>query len=211
MERIASGVAGVLLVGAGLTQRKGTGAAMAILGGALVYRGLSGNCKGYEVLGVSTAVAPHDRVSVPGNLGIKVEHTIMIHRSPAELFQTWRKLENLPRFMAHVRSVRALAPGRSHWVAEAPGGQTVEWDAEIINEHENEMISWRSLPGADVDNAGTVRFREVPGGAEVRVAMEYYPPGGKLGAAFARFFGQEPAQQIEEDMLRFKHLMETER
>lgn len=209
LERIASGTAGALLLSAGLAQRRAPGYALAILGGALLYRGLSGNCKAYQACGISTAESPHDRVSVPGNLGIKVEHTVMIHRTPAELFQAWRRLENLPRFLAHVRSVRPLGEGRTHWVADAPGGQTVEWDAEIINEHENEMISWRSLPGADVDNAGTVRFRAVPGGAEVRVALEYYPPAGRLGALFARMFGHDPAAQIEDDMLRFKHIMET--
>jgi uncharacterized membrane protein len=210
IERVASGLAGAALLAKGISHRGPAGWLVALLGGGLVYRGLSGRCRMYEALGISTAAPPHHgKISVPGNRGIKVERSIQVHRSPEELYRTWRNFENLPHFMKHLESVRVLDPVRSHWVARAPGGKTVEWDAEIINEHENEMIAWRSLEGADVDNAGTVRFRPIDGGTEVRVSLEYDPPGGGLGAAFARYFHEEPGEQIEKDLLRFKQMMET--
>jgi uncharacterized membrane protein len=198
------------LLAKGISHRGLAGWIVAFLGGGLVYRGLSGHCRMYEGLGISTAAPPHHgKISVPGNRGIKVERSIQVNRAPAELYRTWRNFENLPHFMKHLESVRVFDPVRSHWVARAPGGKTVEWDAEIINEHENEMIAWRSLEGADVDNAGTVRFRSIDGGTEVRVSLEYDPPGGSLGAAFARYFHEEPGEQIEEDLLRFKQMMES--
>jgi uncharacterized membrane protein len=113
--------------------------------------------------------------------------------------------------MDHLESVRILDGKRSHWVAKAPLGTSVEWDAEIINEEANELIGWRSLEGADVPNAGSVRFRPAPGGrgTEVRVNLEYNPPTGKLGAAFAKLLGEEPERQVEEDLRRFKQWMEA--
>jgi len=139
-----------------------------------------------------------------------VKKSIVINQSPDRLYRFWRNFENLPRFMNHLKSVTVIDEKRSHWVAAAPIGDTVEWDAEIINETENETIVWKSLEGADVDNTGSVSFANVPeGGTEVKVVMEYQPPGGALGAAFATFFGENPQQQLEEDLNRFKQLMET--
>ena len=123
--------------------------------------------------------------------------TITIQRSPEEIFAFWRELENLPRVMPDLRSVRRTGERRSHWVARGPGGKRIEWEAEITEERPNELISWRSLPGADVDNSGTVSFRRAPGdrGTIVRVEMRYRLPGGSLGAAISRLFVQAPGQK----------------
>jgi len=88
---------------------------------------------------------------------------------------------------------------------------SLEWDAEIINDEPDQMLSWRSLPGADVDTAGSVHFRELPAGrgTEVRVNLKYDPPAGKLGSLVARLFGESPQRQIEADLARFKSLLET--
>lgn len=98
----------------------------------------------------------------------------------------------------------------SHWVAKSPAG-TSEWDAEIINEHENHLIAWQSKPGSEIDHAGSVRFESAPAGqgTEVRVSLEYIPPAGKLGAAIAKLYGEEPELQVEDDLARFKALMEV--
>lgn len=143
--------------------------------------------------------------------GIKVEKSIVIHRSPAELYRFWRNFSNLPRIMNHLESVTEYDSRRSHWVAKAPIGSTVKWDAEIIKDKKNELISWRSVDKADVVNTGSVHFIPTADGrgAEVRVMLQYDPPGGKLGAAVAKLFGEEPSQQIEEDLRRFKEVMET--
>src|SRR5271155_3379864 len=119
-ERLASGVVGAAMVAAGLASGRKRGWLLALLGGGLIYRGLSGNCKAYEAMGITTADAPlphGERVSVPGNHGIKVEKTIFIRRPPADLFQTWRNFENLPHFMSHIESVRVLDGRLSHWIA----------------------------------------------------------------------------------------------
>lgn len=135
---------------------------------------------------------------------------VTINKSPEELYHFWHNFENLPRFMNHIKSVTIINDKRSHWVAAAPIGDTVEWDAEIIQDTENESIVWKSLPGADVDNTGSVSFAKAQsGGTEVKVTIAYEPPGGKIGAAFATFFGENPQQQLEDDLNRFKRLMET--
>jgi uncharacterized membrane protein len=142
---------------------------------------------------------------------IHVSRSITIDRSPEELYWFWRDFENLPRFMRHLVSVKATSEWRSHWVAKAPAGGTVEWDAEITSEQPGQLIAWRSLPGSEVDNAGSVSFEAAPGGrgTYVRVNLEYNPPGGLLGALVAKFFGEAPDQQIQADLYRLKQLIET--
>jgi uncharacterized membrane protein len=142
--------------------------------------------------------------------GQKIVRSVTVNRAASELFEFWRSLENLPRFMKHMESVKLLDDKRSHWVANSPTGK-LEWDAEIINEHPNELIAWRSCEGGDVEHAGTVRFEPAPAGrgTEVTVQLEYVPTAGVLGRAISKFFGADPAMQIEEDLRRFKAVMET--
>ena len=209
VERYASAIGGGALALYGLSRGSFAGITLALVGGALIYRGVSGHCNMYEAMGVNTARDKGSRASVAGDRGIKVEKSITIERSPEELFNFWRNFENLPRFMDHLESVRTTSETRSHWVAKAPAGTTVEWDAEIINEKPNELIAWRSLEGGDVDNAGSVRFERAASGTTVRVTLEYDPPAGVVGAAIAKLFGEAPDQQIQEDLRRFKQVMET--
>jgi len=143
---------------------------------------------------------------------IGVRKAITVNRSADELYQFWRPLENLPRFMSHLESVQNTGGNRSHWKAKAPAGMSVEWDAEIVEDQPHSLIAWRSLDGADVCNTGSVRFVPVPGdnrGTEVRVVLHYHPPGGRLGAWFATLFGEAPEQQLLEDLRLFKQVMET--
>ncbi len=142
---------------------------------------------------------------------IHIRRAVTINKSPEELYQFWHQFENLPQFMNHVESVSATGNNRYHWVVKGPAGTHVEWDAEIIMDRTNELIAWRSCEGADVDNAGTVRFEKAPGnrGTAVRVQLEYKPPGGALGRTAAMLFGEAPEKQLAVDMLRFKQLMET--
>lgn len=142
---------------------------------------------------------------------IHVHKAITVNRPPEEVYQFWRNFENLPSFMSHLESVQTTGERRSHWKAKAPAGMTVEWEAEIIEDRPNEQIAWRSVEGADVDNSGTVRFQPAPGsrGTEIHVELHYSPPGGRLGAAVAKLFGEAPDQQIGDDLRRFKQVMET--
>jgi uncharacterized membrane protein len=143
-----------------------------------------------------------------------VERSVTINRPPEDIYRFWRNLENLPRFMNHLESVKNVGHLRSRWAAKAPLGITVSWEAEIITEKENELIGWRSLPGSMVDNAGSVHFKRAPGnrGTEVRVALKYDPPAGKVGATIAtiaRLFGAGPEEEIQEDLRGLKKLLET--
>ncbi|HEY0079305.1 MAG TPA: SRPBCC family protein [Pyrinomonadaceae bacterium] len=214
-ERWASTIGGGALALYGLTRGTIGGVGLALLGGALIYRGASGHCNLYDAMGYNTAegasAGDNPNVSVKGGSGVKVEKSMTINRSPEELYRFWRNFENLPRIMSHLESVRVTSEGRSHWVAKAPAGTTVEWDAEIYNEKENELIAWRSLEGSQVNNAGSVRFQPAAGGrgTEVKVSLKYDPPGGTIGAALAKLFGEEPEQQVREDLRRFKQFMET--
>lgn len=217
-ERWASAVGGALLAAYGVNRGVNNdfddggwaGWALALVGAAFVYRGATGHCHMYGALGVNTAT-PGDAASVQHGAGVKIEKSVTINKSPEELYRFWRNLNNLALFMKHIESVRQIDETRSHWVVKAPAGKTVEWDAEIFNEQENKLIAWRSLEGSEVPNAGSVRFEKAPGGrgTVVKVALSYEPPGGMLGAMAAKLFEEEPEHQVEDDLRRFKQLMET--
>jgi Predicted integral membrane protein len=147
---------------------------------------------------------------VPGNRGVKVVRSCTIRRPAAELYQFWRSLENLAQVIKHPVTITRISDTESHWAVSAPGDKTVEWDAAIINDEPNELIAWRSKEGAEIANAGTVRFEPAPGdeGTEVRVQLEYDAPGGKFSALLAKLSGEEPEQQVAEALRRFKALME---
>ena len=211
-ERLISGIAGAALVGYAMG-RKRLRAVLLPLGGALIRRGVTGRCEVNGMLGRNSA-RDEGRTGTVAELerggGIKIEQAVVIERPREELFQFWRDFENLPRFMDNLESVTILGPRRSHWVAKGPAGARVEWDAEIEQEIESELISWRSLPGADVDQVGSVHFSPVHnGGTEVRVVMRYAPPAGKLGGGVAHILGEDPEQQVADDLRRFKQVMDA--
>jgi uncharacterized membrane protein len=139
-----------------------------------------------------------------------VRESITIERAAQEIFDFWNDLSNLPRFMRNVERVTADDVGRSHWIVRGPAGVPLEWDSEIINEIDGELIAWRSLEGADVASAGSVHFRaRAMSRTEVTVTLQYDPPGGKPGAMLAWLTGQSPASQLRADLHRLKQLLET--
>ena len=211
-ERWLSVITGSALAAYGLKARSAGGLLLAGVGGMLVWRGATGHCPVFGALGVSTA-GEHQgqQVSVPYGRGIQVEKSVTIKADPEQLYAFWRNFENLPRFMENLEEVEVIDEKRSHWVAEGPAGFSVEWEAEIINEVPNELIGWRSIDGSQVDNAGSVHFKPAPGGrgTEVKVVLRYDPPGGKVGAAISRLFGEDPEWQVQEDLRRLKMLVET--
>ena len=205
-ERIVSALAGSALLAFGLQSRRKHSGWMLLLGAGLYLRALTGNSRLYELLGVVREHPP----GVPRGRGIHVNRTFVVDRPVEEVFRAWRNFENLPHFMEHLESVQMTGPNRFHWIAKAPAGMRVSWDAAIIAERPNALITWQSLPGADVDNAGSVAFRAInTGSTEVQVLLEYNPPGGRAGAILARIFHEEPGQQIDADLLRFKHMLEV--
>lgn len=142
---------------------------------------------------------------------VEFEKSITVNRSALECYRFWRDFSNLPRFMQHVESVDVKSGRLSHWVVKGPAGATVEWDAEITADQPGQLLAWHSIEGADIVNAGTVRFERGPGdrGTVIHVDFHYTPTGGKPGAMVAKLFGDEPEMQIDDDLRHFKRLLET--
>lgn len=213
-ERSISTLLGAALVLDGVLKRSVGGLILAALGGVMIYRGKTGHCPMYSALEVSTAedFQHNPDASIPYGSGVSIDKSITINRPVAEVHSFWRKLENLPDFMSHLESVEQTSDKRSHWVARLTGGRTVEWDAEINNEKENELIGWRSVEGSEIPNAGSVHFLPVADNrTEVQVVMRYDPPGGKIGHALAHIFGTDPGIAVEGDLHRLKKLLEGNR
>lgn len=203
-ERLVSILAGTALIIRTLARPSRAALLTLAGGGYLLYRGLTGHCLIYEQMEIS-------RAGKQGQAGIQVERTMTVNKPRPEVYQFWRNFENFPSFMQHLKSVQVLDERRSRWEAKAPFDRTVEWEAEIYEEVENERIAWRSLPGSQVENRGIVEFRDAPGGrgTEVHVSLKYNPPGGSASAAIAYLFGEAPAQQVRDDLRRFKQVIET--
>ena len=196
MGRVAGDALDLALLGAGLTSSdadKGkVGTAIGVVAGITAL----------DVICASQLQSPSKPLSTI--------QTIAVNKTPEECYQFWRNFENLPRFMEHVESVKALGDGKYHWVVKAPAGMTVEWDAELTQDSPS-RIAWQSLPGADVTNSGSVEFGKATAGhgTIVKAIIHYDPPGGKLGSAVAKLFGEEPSIQAKMDLRRFKAVIET--
>jgi uncharacterized membrane protein len=209
-ERLLSVAAGVGLGLVGLARRGLRGLGLTAMGAGLLWRGYTGRCQCYAALGINTAKRKPS-TAVPAGQGCKFEKSIVIDCEPEELYRFWRRFENLPQVMRHLKSVQTIDHERSHWVAEGALGKDVQWDAEIINERENEMIAWRSLPGGDIETAGSVHFEPLKNihGSEVTVSMKFNPPVGKIGAQVASLIGEGLEDKLDEDLKTFKQVMET--
>jgi len=213
-ERVASAVGGGALIAMGLRQGGLLGGLLGVLGGALTIRGVTGHCHMYGAMGVDTSEdSPNPKSSYHvGFLDQKIHVTksVTVNKSPSEVYSFWRQLSNLPQFMSHLESVTVIDNKRSHWVAKAPFGTTVEWDAEITSDVENERLGWKSVEDSEIVNSGVVLFQPTQDrGTQVKVVLTYEPPAGKLGSLVAKLFGEEPDQQVADDLRRFKSLMET--
>lgn len=214
-ERFVSLASGALLALLGLGRRNKLGMLIAGVGAGLIYRGATGHCSVYNALGVDTANDPErtrEHLEEAAAHGLHVAQSLLINKTPEELYKFWRNFENLPKIMTQLESVHVIDERRSHWVTKAPRitGGKVEWDAEIIEDVPNARIAWRSLPGADVDNQGSVTFTRALGdrGTAVRIVMDYNPPAGRLGKWVASLFGKSPEQQVWKDLHDFKRFME---
>lgn len=196
-------LAGGSLVVAGFRSGSFLGGLLAAVGGGLLYRSAR-----------RSAATSYDRRSEFAR-GVSVKTSIVVNSSPEECYRFWRALENLPRFMDHLQAVRVISDKRSRWVAKAVGGVSAEWDAEIVKDEPNQVLGWRSLSGSAVATAGSVRFEPLgpspEAGTQVTVALTYNPPAGALGAAFSKLFGESPAEKIDEELRRFKSIIEHDR
>lgn len=221
-QRMLSAIVGIALLARGVSHRNWTGTASTMIGGGLLYRAISGYCPVFGAMAVdmsddNQAGRPSDtnrlgRRKVHTDRATKIQKAIEINRPANEIYRFWRSLDNLPLIMNHLDSVRVIDDRRSHWVMKTvPGVPKVEWDAEIINDVENQRIGWRSLNGADVDHTGSVEFKPTGDGQRtwLTVRMQYEPPGGRIGATMAKWLGADPDMKIGVDLQRFKEQMET--
>jgi uncharacterized membrane protein len=191
--------AGATLAMLGWRRHGLAGTLLMVAGGGLAAAAAAGK------VGVSRQTAGAERPKA-----IRVEKSITINRTPEDLYAFWRDLQNLPQFMDHLAAVVEHEGRRSTWVARAPAGTTVRWEAEVTEEEPGKAIAWRSLPGSEVPNEGRVTFTPLGEGrgTVVRVNLRYSPPAGKIGMALAKLFGEEPAQQVSADLRRLKWQLE---
>jgi uncharacterized membrane protein len=211
-ERLVSGLAGAALITLGFRKRRLRPLLFPVATG-LIARAFTGRGPARRALGGLTRRKKRRSpvASVGQGQGTKVEQSITINRPVVEVYRFWRNFGNLPRFMDHLEAVTVIDETRSHWVAKGPAGTRAEWDAVIHNEIDDELIAWRSLPGSEINNAGSVHFTPSADGAstEVRVVLSYEPPAGKLGVAVARLLGEEPSKQVVDDLRRLKQVMDS--
>lgn len=205
-ERWASVAAGTMLAVAGLRRKSPLGALVAAGGAALIARGSSGHCPAYARL---NATAAPGTTTAPA--AITVSETVTINQPAEQVYATWRDLDRLPAFIPALESVTRLDDRRSHWVVNGPGGRQFEWDAEVVNDVPNQLVSWQTTAGADVVSEGTVAFTRARGGREttVQVQMQYQPPVAKASAIAAWLAGKEPGQLVRDALRRFKSFMEA--
>jgi uncharacterized membrane protein len=208
VERLVSVATAAAAIAYGVSRRSVPGLCLAAAATPFAYRGLVGT---WPRLNRDRATNGDTRVALAGSRGIHVRESIRLEKPLDEVYRFWRPLENLPRFMTHLAQVTDMGNGRSHWVAKGRAGVKVEWDAEIINEVENKVIGWRSLPGSNVATAGSVNFDRVRNGqsTQVSVHLQYALPGGRATALLATVVGREPSQTIREDLRRLKQLLEA--
>jgi uncharacterized membrane protein len=207
VERGISVAAGLALFLYGMTRRGWKRGVSFFLGGNLLNRGATGHCPVYQAIGVK----PVGEQAREHKSGIKVSEHVIIYKSPQELYSIWRNLENLPRIMRHVESVEVIDDKRSRWKVRGPAGVSISWEAEIVQDIPPELITWQTLEGADIIHAGSVSFQPVLEGAgtEVKVTLRYDPPGGVATSAIAGLLGQEPSQQIKQDLRDFRRQVES--
>jgi uncharacterized membrane protein len=205
-ERIASVIAGTALAVYAIRNRNSTrGKIVAIIGTVLLKRGVTGYCEINYALGRNAGLRKADAVEAIASF--------TVNKPRAEIYKFWRNFENLPAFMEHLESVKMIDLYRSKWTAKLPGGfGTVTWDARIDEEVEDALISWISLPGSIIDNAGEIRFTDSVGqGTEVTAQISYRLPAGQLGSIAGRLLNPVVEKMIQNDLHRFKEHLEKEK
>ena len=180
----------------------------------LLWRGVTGFCPINATIGRDSrnGKSQDTKAALGGSAGVHVLESVTVDAPPSEMYQFWRQLGNLPRFMRHLSRVDEVSATRSHWVAAAPAGMEAEWDAEIINDVPPRLIAWKTLPTSEVVSAGSVNFAPaIGGGTDIRVHLQYDPPAGKVGDWIASVFGASPSQMIREDLDQLRDLFSSGR
>jgi uncharacterized membrane protein len=210
-ERTPSAVLGAVLLLIGLGRRSLGGAVVALAGGELLYRGLSGHCHLYEALGINTAQPGANQEAGPSTETSKVERSITIDKPADELYALWREPSTLSRIMGDFAEVTQVSQNRQHWTMRMPRGRSLEWDSQILEDRPGEFLRWQSVEGAQLTNEGSIHFGPAPGnrGTEMTLRMRFDPPGGAVGKWAIRLLGFAPRVLATKALYRFKSLAET--
>ena len=207
-ERIGSVAAGAGLLYLA-TRRPQSRGARQVLGAGLLARGVTGHCVVKQALLGDHSARTDTKRWLGGAAGIHVRESIVIGRPVGEVYRFWRDLGNLARFLRHVERVDVLDSRHSHWVVRGPGHMRLEWDAEILSDEPDRLLSWKSTSPADIVSAGSVIFRPI-GSEQTQIAVhfQYSPPGASLGRKVAALLGTDPQAQVREDLGRLRDLLE---
>jgi uncharacterized membrane protein len=211
LERLLTGLAGGVLLGLASDRKVPAALGFSLAGGGLIARALSGYCPAYQALGIDNAHEHMPAMAVPAQHGFKFDGEVKVHKPPDEVYQFWRKLENLPQLFEHLDQVAAIDERYSRWRAKGPLGTEVEWEAEVFSDKPYEMIAWRSMEGSELDTAGSVHFDRAFGdtGTIVRLSLKYNPPGGKVGAKIAQLLGEDFEAETAAGLQKLKQILES--
>lgn len=203
--RLGSVLGGAALTIYGLVRRRRfTDLIYSGVGAALVYRGLSDtNLWGRSL----KSMALHTKATE----AVEIATAMTVECPVDEVYEFWRRPQNLPRFLRHISSIEPIDDRHSRWTARLPGGMSLQWRAEIVDDEPNSLIAWQSVEGSDLFNEGYISFEPTADGdsTEIHARIVYHPPAGKFGAQVATFFETLQAQMIREDLRGFKQLIET--
>jgi uncharacterized membrane protein len=196
--RVLISAAGGSLALYGLWQRQVLGLAAGLLGVGMLGRAIT-NMEMRRLVGIGG-----------GRRAVDINKTIHIQAPIEEVYTFWANVENFPRFMTHIKEVRHLGEGQSHWVAAGPAGTSVSWDAELTVYEPNRRLAWQSMPGSTIENTGIIHFDPNPDGStRVHMRLSYNPPAGAVGHAVAWLLGRDLKTELDEDLVRLKSLLES--
>jgi uncharacterized membrane protein len=196
--RWAAGAGGAALAASGFARRGIQGAGLAAIGSGLILRAAF-NQPLSTLFGGGAA----------GENGIDVSKTVTIDAPIEQVFDAFVAFENFPKFMRHVRHVHRTGDNRWNWIVEAPRGFRFDWESVVTELVPRSSVTWTSTEGATIRNRGQARFERVSDRAtRVKIRLVYEPPLGIAGHAVAKLLGADPKRELDEDMLRFKSLLE---
>ena len=200
LERIAMVAAGSFLLYKGLTGKK-VSIPKSLVGGTLLFRGISGYCPVYDVM--------ESKFSAEN---VTIQTSVTVNKPVQKVYEFWRNLENLPLFMSHIESVKETNGIQSEWTAQGPQGiGKISWTSEILMDEPGKVLSWHSLPGSSIDNAGKINFRTTENGdTEVDVTLSYRAPFGIAGEAAAKLLNPVFEKMVKHDIEQFKDYMTPE-
>lgn len=200
-ERIFMVAAGSYLLYRALKKKDQKKVAEGITGGTMLFRGISGYCPAYDAL---------DKSNIVKGDNISVNASLTINKPVNEVYEAWRNLEQHPVFMKHLDSVVEESKFISSWKAKLPGGiASVGWKAEILMDEPGKILSWHSLPGSAVQNAGKVKFEDNGASTRIDVTISYHAPLGKPGELAAKLLNGKFQQMLQSDIENFKEFIET--